>query len=354
MLNKCQKVIFSFKNPILFFTLKPTKFLQFHIFFLRGNKGLLVKVFSLVILVAFLLSSNTNAQIIPNSLISFNEPNSHAILIDKTHKELKVYKYEKNWSLVKTYKCTTGKRAGDKKREGDLKTPRGVYFPTKFYNTKYLAEIYGVGALALSYPNQLDKVQDKSGTGIWIHGTDKESPEPTRGCVSVSNEDWLEISKYIKVGETPVIIEKTIDYSSEETVQKTERQIGTFLENWRSSWEKKDLGNFFANYSSEFAVKGQHIVAWKKKHQLARMMHKKVSIKIDKSKVLEADDIFYVVVEATYNSSLVNFMAEIELFLEKDQKGNFKILTENFLSKKSIPKLALSQKAKTLHASFTR
>lgn len=315
---------------------------------------MLVRAFSIVLLIAFLFSSKTNAQIIPNSLVSFNSQNKHVILVDKTHKELKIYRFKNKWSLVKTYKCTTGKRAGNKTREGDLKTPRGVYFPTKFYNTKYLAEIYGVGALALNYPNSLDKVQNKSGTGIWIHGTDKENPEPTRGCVSVSNKDWLEISNYIKLDETPVIIEKTINYSSQEAIQKTERQIQNFLENWRNSWEKKDLGKFFANYSSEFAVRGQHIVAWKKKHQLAKIMHKKVSIKIEDSKILEADDIFYVVVEATYNSSLENFVAEIELFLEKNNKGNLKILTENFLSKKSIPKLALNQKAKTLHASFTR
>lgn len=315
---------------------------------------MLVRIFSLVLLVAFLLPSNTNAQIIPNSLVSFNLPNSHVILVDKTHKELKIYKFEKEWSLVKTYECTTGKRAGNKTREGDLRTPRGVYFPTKFFNAKYLAEIYGAGALALNYPNQLDKVQGKNGTGIWIHGTDKELPEPTRGCVSVSNKDWLEISNYIKIGETPVIIEKTIDYSSKDAVKKTEKEALIFLENWRQSWEEKDLSRFFANYSSEFEVRGQHIVAWKKRHQLAKMMHKKVSIKIEDSKILEADDIFYVVAEATYNSSLENFVAEIELFLEKDNDGSFKILTENFLSKKSIPKLALDKKAKTLHASFTR
>lgn len=315
---------------------------------------MIIKIFNLVPLVAFLLFSNTNAQIIPNSLISFNEPNSFAIIVDKTHKELKIYNFQKKWSLVKTYKCTTGKKAGDKNREGDLKTPRGVYFPTQIYNKKYLSEIYGAGALALSYPNQFDKVQGKSGTGIWIHGTDKEFPEPTKGCISVSNEDWLEICNFINLGQTPVIIEKTIDYSSEENVKNTKEQIGLFLENWRSSWEKKDLDNFFANYSPEFEVRGEHIVAWKKKHQIAKMMHKEVSIKIDNSKILEADDIFYAVVEATYNSTLENFVAEIELFLKKDRKGNFKILTENFLSKKSIPKLALNQKAKTLHASFTR
>ena len=50
--------------------------------------------------------------------------------------------------LLKTYRCCTGRAAGDKEREGDLKTPEGLFFVcTRNPESKYTR------SLGLSYPN---------------------------------------------------------------------------------------------------------------------------------------------------------------------------------------------------------
>ena len=39
-----------------------------------------------------------------------------------------VYQFQDEWELKQSFSCTTGKKTGDKLREGDLKTPNGVYW----------------------------------------------------------------------------------------------------------------------------------------------------------------------------------------------------------------------------------
>ena len=90
-----------------------------------------------------------------------------------------VYQFQDEWELKQSFSCTTGKKTGDKLREGDLKTPNGVYWLFKSWSGLELAEyfgkaanVYGVGSFELTYPNYLDLVlYGKNGDGIWIHGT---------------------------------------------------------------------------------------------------------------------------------------------------------------------------------------
>ncbi|CAI6147276.1 MAG: hypothetical protein SPLUMA1_SPLUMAMAG1_01934 [uncultured Sulfurimonas sp.] len=58
--------------------------------------------------------------------------------------------------------------ACDKIREGDLRTPIGVYKLVK--KLSKVDSFYGPLAFATSYPNSYDKYLGKNGSGIWIHG----------------------------------------------------------------------------------------------------------------------------------------------------------------------------------------
>ena len=154
-------------------------------------------------------------ELIPSSLVFFDYPGSTVLVVDKSYCRLLVYQFKEEWNLIQNYPCTTGKNSGDKLREGDLKTPNGVYWLFKSWSGLELAEyfgkaanVYGVGSFELTYPNYLDLVlYGKNGDGIWIHGTSEGEPVATRGCISVSNPDFLKLSKYVTLASTPVIIE---------------------------------------------------------------------------------------------------------------------------------------------------
>lgn len=61
---------------------------------------------------------------------------------------------------------------------------------------------YGPFAFATTYPNLLDKVQGKTGGGIWIHGYPLDGTRldefKTRGCIALFNENLEEFAKVIQ------------------------------------------------------------------------------------------------------------------------------------------------------------
>ena len=119
------------------------------------------KFYVLSTMIVWSLSIWAHSQ--PASLIYYEKPGATVVLVDKSECSVNVYQYKQHWENVRKVGCDIGKVAGDKFREGDLKTPTGVYRMSQAWTGKTLlnqygdsAKIYGVGAFALNYPNYLD------------------------------------------------------------------------------------------------------------------------------------------------------------------------------------------------------
>ena len=69
-------------------------------------------------------------------------------------------------AAVREFECIHGRVEGDKQKQGDLKTPEGVYFLTKVITQKLDFMEYGPHAVALNYPNPADRLRKKTGSGI--------------------------------------------------------------------------------------------------------------------------------------------------------------------------------------------
>ena len=84
--------------------------------------------------------------------------------VDKSGKKLQLYDTKTNeFTPLLTHEIITG-IAGDKQKEGDLKTPIGVYDLLKRFVPS--DTFYGQVAYALSYPNTLDKQKEKQVMGF--------------------------------------------------------------------------------------------------------------------------------------------------------------------------------------------
>ncbi|OPY86614.1 MAG: L,D-transpeptidase catalytic domain [Syntrophus sp. PtaU1.Bin208] len=108
----------------------------------------------------------------------------------------------KNGAVLKKYRVALGKNpTGRKTREGDQKTPEGLYYlDWRNPNSQYHL------ALHISYPNPED-VRNASALGVsagdnvMIHGLPNEYQDPgklqrrdwTHGCIAVTNTDIEEI-----------------------------------------------------------------------------------------------------------------------------------------------------------------
>ena len=98
------------------------------------------KSFLLIFLFLFHLSSVKADELLPSSMIFFDYPGSTVLVVDKSYCRLMVYQFQDEWELKQSFSCTTGKKTGDKLREGDLKTPNGVYWLFKSWSGLELAE----------------------------------------------------------------------------------------------------------------------------------------------------------------------------------------------------------------------
>jgi murein L,D-transpeptidase YafK len=142
--------------------------------------------------------------------------NTSAPLDGKTIDKVLVVKSERKLHLIsrgdtlKSYRVSLGKQPeGAKQREGDLRTPEGLYW----IDWRKTSEKYQL-SLHISYPNARDQAQARAkgvpaGGMIMIHGTpvDEEYPEWffhtldwTEGCIAMKNDDMREIWSLVKDG----------------------------------------------------------------------------------------------------------------------------------------------------------
>ncbi|MCF6178790.1 MAG: L,D-transpeptidase [Geopsychrobacter sp.] len=210
-------------------------------------------------------------QKIPAAFIALDPSIKYALLVDKASNRLYIFRNVGTGlppQLVDDYYVVLGQQAGNKYRKGDLKTPSGVYFVTAHISDDRLPIMYGSGAFPVSYPNVFDRHLNKTGYGIWLHGTDKSlysrPPRDTEGCVALTNEELLRIGRYIEPGVTPVVISGKVEWISGRQWLDQNVELQSMLEDWRSSWETVNLEKYLSNYAIDFWSKKHNLKSWKK------------------------------------------------------------------------------------------
>lgn len=122
--------------------------------------------------------------------------------------------------LVEQFYTTLGLEGAPKRREGDRKTPIGVYRVLKEIQNPRADGFLGHKAYTLDYPNPEDRKAGRTGSGIWIHGVPDEvhvrPPKASDGCLAISNDDMLRLRKYIQFGRTLIVIAPKVQWASPE------------------------------------------------------------------------------------------------------------------------------------------
>lgn len=144
--------------------------------------------------------------------VAVNAVKADKVLIEKRARTLTL---SSNGEVIKSYKVALGRNPeGAKEKEGDNKTPEGVYT----IDTRNTKSSYHL-ALHISYPNAQDIQRAKQegvspGGSIMIHGIRNglgwigkfhRRLDWTKGCVAVTNDEIDEIGKLVTNG-TPVEI----------------------------------------------------------------------------------------------------------------------------------------------------
>lgn len=164
---------------------------------------------------------------------------------------LKLYEFENNkWQEKFKANSLVGSKKGDKLKEGDLATPIGVY--TLNSRLTNLDQYYGPLALTTSYPNLYDRLQMRTGYGIWIHGMPLDGNREnlnTRGCIAIENDLLIDVDKMIDYKKSLLI---TFENQIKEASKEDLATILADLFSWRESWINNDVEAYLSFYDKEF------------------------------------------------------------------------------------------------------
>ncbi|MBI3221966.1 MAG: L,D-transpeptidase family protein, partial [Nitrosomonadales bacterium] len=106
---------------------------------------------------------------VPRFLWKLDPQQKYALVVDTSRATLFVYENVNGEPrYVTDFYITIGKLGTEKVSEGDQRTPIGVYFVKAELPKKQLADMYGSGAYPLSYPNEWDRKNHRTGSGIWL------------------------------------------------------------------------------------------------------------------------------------------------------------------------------------------
>ena len=201
--------------------------------------------------------SRPPANAIPAQFLELSPRSRHAIAVDTSRSRLYLFENTpQGLRLVADYYASVGKLGIEKSVEGDQRTPLGVYFITSRLDPATLRDFYGAGALPLNYPNPLDQLRGKTGSGIWLHGTPPDqfsrAPQATDGCVALANPDLERLLRTVEPRTTPVVIARQLDWVAPHSVQAEHKAFEAVLDGWRNAKTAGDMQRLMAFYAPDF------------------------------------------------------------------------------------------------------
>jgi murein L,D-transpeptidase YafK len=204
---------------------------------------------------------------VPRFLLKMAPEQKHAVVVDTARATLYLFENGPDGPrYVSDYYITIGKNGTDKLREGDKKTPLGVYHVTGNLPRNKVGDFYGSGAYPISYPNEWDRRNGRDGHGIWLHGTPRDTysrpPRASDGCVVLTNPDLTTIAANLQIGITPVIIADDIDWVSRSELSDARADLESAVERWRRDWESLQTDNYISHYAPSFSSGTQGLAEW--------------------------------------------------------------------------------------------
>lgn len=299
-----------------------------------------------IVLISLLFSINIfSAELFSNTLLVLDPLFTHHIFIaEKSTHELHLYQNDNGVAkFVKTYQMATGKMSGDKSFQGDHRTPEGFYFLGDFIPKSELlkrygkeGEIYGAGAFVMDYPNPIDRLLGKSGGGIWIHSTNDETRIDkgldSRGCIVTANKDLIELSQYIELGKSMLIVVHEHQFLSKTAFEANKNTLEKLVYDWANAWQTEDIEKYLSFYDQKDfldPVRGKYNSFKAYKTALFKNPGSpKISVK--NLSLIKNGKYAIATFKQVYQSSTINDQGRKSLYLRQDEYYNWKIIYESF------------------------
>lgn len=253
------------------------------------------------------------------------------LAIDKGEQAFFVLQQKSPLDLMAQLPCTTGQEPGDKLREGDLRTPEGVYFVGRKLSGGLDFELYGEMAFTLNFPNPVDRIKRKTGHGIWIHGRGTRIvPRETKGCIALNTEDLRAVEKNLAPG-IPVIIASDVEWTAEPDGSREAEKVAQAVQAWAGNWQKRS-DEFFALYDSRrFALsEGSEFYAFKSHKQSIFDSQPWIQVLVDNVTLLPGPDYWVSTFDQFYRTPSLTSQVGKRLYWQKDDQGIWRIVGREY------------------------
>lgn len=283
------------------------------------------------------LQQQVTGELYPSSLVEMGK-HQHVLVADMTNGRLYLYRNSANGpTLIKDYYMSVGSAGYGKQIEGDNKTPVGVYSIYEFIDQNRLPDLYGSGAFPVDYPNIIDKYRNRTGYGIWLHGTPSStfarSPWASEGCFVLSNADLSDISQFIDIDHrTPVILSDSIDWVGQQELENKRETYLKVMQDWKEDWQSLNTDSYLSHYSKDKFNLGKETYQQWAKHKQAVNQSKKfieIGLEIDSLFVYPGEqDMFVVKFKQRYVSDNYRSDTDKQQYWQKEEDGQWRIIYE--------------------------
>jgi len=277
-------------------------------------------------------------DLVPEELLQVADDIRHVIAVDASRARLYVFENSGNGiRRVADYYVTVGKLGIGKSQEGDKRTPVGLYTITGFKPDSKLDELYGIGAYPLSYPNEWDVRNGRNGHGIWLHGVPRDTyarpPKASDGCVVLSNDDLKSLDRYIRIGETPVIIAPKLTWTRPAALSSARDELQQAIDDWRRDWESRDSDRLLAHYSPGFQAGKQPFQAFAESKRKVNSGKSWIKVELSQLSIYRqpgAENMAIVAFNQDYKSNNLNNTSRKRQYWQREN-GRWRIVQETLL-----------------------
>ncbi len=276
-----------------------------------------------------------DARFVPRYLLQMQPDQKYAIVVDTQRSRLYLYSNDAGMPrFVADYYITHGKEGTDKLREGDGKTPLGVYHVVSRVPSNRLPDFYGSAAFPINYPNEWDRLRGRDGHGIWLHGVPNNTmarpPKASDGCVVLANADLTAVASKLQVGLTPVIISDKIEWLSLDDWQHERGALQNEIETWRRDWVSGNVERYLNHYARAFKSDTATRDQWAANKRAVASDKAWVRVAVSKISMFRSpgkDDMVVVSFEQDYRSNNHNRLEQKRQYWIKED-GKWKIVYE--------------------------
>lgn len=143
--------------------------------------------------------------------------NATVIIVSKQEMKLRLINYQGTELLSADIAC--GINTGDKQKQGDMKTPEGVFKAIDIQDASQWGHDFrdGKGEIKGAYGPIFIRLETPGHKGIGIHGTHDSlsiGTRATEGCIRLANEKVTELASLIQIPTTVIITPSVEDIKS--------------------------------------------------------------------------------------------------------------------------------------------